>query len=52
MITYSSYMPREFSLRSSVTIICVGDTLAALLAGALTLAPFGAALALRVGMEQ
>ncbi len=33
MITYSSYMPREFSLRSSVTIICVGDTLAALLAG-------------------
>ena len=33
MITYSAYMPREFSLRSSVTIICVGDTLAALLAG-------------------
>jgi NSS family neurotransmitter:Na+ symporter len=33
MITYSSYMPREYSLRSSVTIICIGDTLAALLAG-------------------
>lgn len=33
MITYSSYMPREYSLRSSVTIICIGDTVAALLAG-------------------
>ncbi len=33
MITYSSYMPREYSLRSSVTIICIGDTIAALLAG-------------------
>ncbi len=33
MITYASYMPREYSLRSSATIICVGDTLAALLAG-------------------
>ena len=26
-------MPREYSLRSSVTIICIGDTIAALLAG-------------------
>lgn len=33
MITYSAYMPREYSLRSSVTLICIGDTLAALLAG-------------------
>lgn len=33
MITYGSYMPREFSLRKSVTIICIGDTLAAILAG-------------------
>ena len=33
MITYSAYMPREYSLKSSATIICVGDTLAALLAG-------------------
>ena len=33
MITYSAYMPREFPLRSSVTVICIGDTLAALLAG-------------------
>lgn len=33
MITYGSYMPQEFSLRTSVTIICVGDTMAAILAG-------------------
>lgn len=33
MITYSSYMPREFSLRESATVICVGDTIVALLAG-------------------
>lgn len=33
LITYSSYMPREFSIRSSATAVCVGDTLAALLAG-------------------
>lgn len=33
MITYSSYMPPEFSLRTSTTVICIGDTLAALLAG-------------------
>ena len=33
LITYASYMPREYSLRSSATVICVGDTLAALLAG-------------------
>ena len=33
MITYSSYMPREFSLRESATVVCVGDTLVALLAG-------------------
>ena len=33
MITYSAYMPRDYSLRTSATVICVGDTLAALLAG-------------------
>jgi NSS family neurotransmitter:Na+ symporter len=33
MITYASYMPRDYSLRASVTVICIGDTLAALLAG-------------------
>jgi len=33
MITYASYMPREYSLKASATIICIGDTLAALLAG-------------------
>jgi NSS family neurotransmitter:Na+ symporter len=33
MITYASYMPREYSLRTSATVICIGDTLAALLAG-------------------
>ena len=33
MITYAAYMPRSFSLRKSATVICVGDTLAAILAG-------------------
>ena len=33
MITYASYMPRDYSLRMSATVICIGDTLAALLAG-------------------
>ena len=33
MITYSSYMPEDFSLRSCASIICIGDTIAALLAG-------------------
>ena len=33
MITYAAYMPVEYSLRSSAVIICVGDTIAALLAG-------------------
>ena len=33
MITYSAYMPRDYSLRLSAAAICVGDTLAALLAG-------------------
>jgi len=33
MITYASYMPREFSLRESATIVCVGDTVVAMLAG-------------------
>lgn len=33
MITYSSYMPREFSLRESATVVCIGDTIVALLAG-------------------
>ena len=33
MITYSSYMPREFSLRESATVVCVGDTIVAMLAG-------------------
>lgn len=33
LITYSAYMPPEFSLRSSATVICIGDTLVALLAG-------------------
>lgn len=33
MITYSSYMPQEFSLRESATVVCVGDTIVALLAG-------------------
>ena len=33
LITYSAYMPADFSLRQSATVICIGDTLAALLAG-------------------
>ncbi len=33
MITYAAYMPRDYSLRASATIVCVGDTVAALLAG-------------------
>jgi NSS family neurotransmitter:Na+ symporter len=33
LITYSAYMPHDFSLRQSATVICIGDTLAALLAG-------------------
>jgi len=33
MITYSAYMPREFSLPESAAIICIGDTVVALLAG-------------------
>jgi len=33
MITYSAYMPRDYSLRTSATVVCIGDTLAALLAG-------------------
>jgi len=33
MITYASYMPREYSLRQSATVVCLGDTLVALLAG-------------------
>jgi len=33
LITYSAYMPRDFSLKQSAAVICIGDTLAALLAG-------------------
>ena len=33
MITYSAYMPRDYSLKTSATVVCIGDTLAALLAG-------------------
>ena len=33
MITYSAYMPAEYSLRASATVVCIGDTIAALLAG-------------------
>lgn len=33
MITYSSYMPKTYSLRTSATIVCLGDTLVAILAG-------------------
>jgi len=33
MITYAAYMPREYSLRASAGIVCIGDTIAALLAG-------------------
>lgn len=33
MITYSSYMPRTFSLKESAVAVCVGDTIVAILAG-------------------
>ena len=33
MITYASYMPPGFSVRRSATVICVGDTAVAMLAG-------------------
>jgi len=33
LITYSAYMPREYSIRTSAMAVCFGDTLAALLAG-------------------
>lgn len=33
LITYSAYMPREFSLQESALVICLGDTLVAVLAG-------------------
>lgn len=33
LITYSAYMPKSYSIRTSAAIICIGDTLAALLAG-------------------
>lgn len=33
LITYSAYMPKEYSLGRSAAIICFGDTLIALLAG-------------------
>ena len=33
LITYAAYMPSEFSIQKSATIVCVFDTLAALLAG-------------------
>jgi len=33
MITYASYMPRNFSVRESAAVICIGDTIVALLAG-------------------
>ena len=33
MITYSAYMPREYSLKTSAVVVCIGDTVAALLAG-------------------
>ena len=33
MITYSAYLPEKFSLPTSATVICCGDTLVALLAG-------------------
>jgi len=33
LICYSSYMPKSYSIRSSATVICIGDTIAALLAG-------------------
>ena len=33
LITYCAYLPQEFSLTKSASVICVGDTLVALLAG-------------------
>jgi NSS family neurotransmitter:Na+ symporter len=33
LITYSAYMPNSYSIRTSAAVICIGDTLAALLAG-------------------
>ena len=33
LITYAAYMPRDYSIPKSVAIICIGDTLAAVLAG-------------------
>lgn len=33
LITYSAYMPRDYSIRTSAAVICVGDTVVALLAG-------------------
>lgn len=33
LITYSAYMPREFSVGRSAAMICAGDTIVALLAG-------------------
>lgn len=33
LITYSAYMPKSYSIRTSAAIICFGDTIAALLAG-------------------
>ena len=33
LITYCAYLPQEFSLTRSASIICVGDTMVALLAG-------------------
>jgi NSS family neurotransmitter:Na+ symporter len=33
MITYAAYMPSNYSIRRSAIVICVGDTLVALLAG-------------------
>ena len=33
LITYAAYMPADYSLRLSATVVCIGDTIAALLAG-------------------
>lgn len=33
MITYAAYMPKEYSIRRSAAVICIGDTVVALLAG-------------------
>ncbi len=33
LITYSAYMPRGFSIQGSALVICLGDTLVAVLAG-------------------